>query len=67
MIHAKEDEVASLNNVKWLKDHWQGSTLSYVELGNSYHMITIDNDRQQVCEEILGFTHTLQTVNSPVV
>jgi carboxylesterase len=67
MIHAKEDEVASLNNVKWLRDHWQGSTLSYVELGNSYHMITIDNDRQQVCEEILGFTHTLQTVNSPVV
>jgi carboxylesterase len=67
MIHAREDEVASLRNVRWLQEHWQGSTLSFIELGNSYHMITIDNDRQQVCEEILSFSHTLQHQNLPVI
>jgi carboxylesterase len=60
MIHAREDEVASLNNVRWLQLHWHGAKLSYVELNNSYHMITIDNDRQQVCEEILDFTRALR-------
>lgn len=67
MIHAREDEVASLQNVRWLQDHWHGSHLGYVELQNSYHMITIDNDREQVCEEILNFIHTLQNKDLPII
>ena len=62
MIHAKEDEVASLHNVKWLHEHWQGSKLSYVELANSYHMITIDNERETVNQETSRFLK--KTVNS---
>ena len=31
------------------------STLRFVVLGNSFHMITIDNDRQQVVQETVAF------------
>jgi carboxylesterase len=53
IIHAKEDEVAGLSNVKWLEQSWSSGQVKTVLLDNSYHMITIDNDRAQVCEEIL--------------
>ncbi len=53
IIHAKEDEVAGLSNVKWLEERWQGGEVQTLLLDNSYHMITIDNDRAQVCAEIL--------------
>jgi carboxylesterase len=53
IIHAKEDEVAGLSNVSWLEQSWRNGEVRKVLLENSYHMITIDNDRAQVCEEIL--------------
>ena len=53
IIHAKEDEVAGLSNVSWLEQSWGSGQVKKVILDNSYHMITIDNDRSQVCQEIL--------------
>lgn len=53
IIHAKEDEVAGLSNVRWLERSWRDGQVKTVLLENSYHMITIDNDRSQVCQEIL--------------
>ena len=53
VIHAKEDEVASLSNVRWLEKNWQSGQIQVILLDNSYHMITIDNDRAQVCKAIL--------------
>jgi carboxylesterase len=55
VIHAREDEVASLSNVRWLEKNCQLGQIQVVLLDNSYHMITIDNDREQVCEAILDF------------
>ena len=55
IIHAKEDEVAGLSNVEWLQKNWRWGQVKTVLLDNSYHMITIDNDRAQVCSEILKF------------
>ncbi len=55
IIHAVEDEVAGLSNVEWLQKNWRLGKVKTVLLENSYHMITIDNDRTQVCNEILKF------------
>lgn len=54
-IHAEQDEVASVANLELLKRGLRRPELQTVVVGNSYHMITIDNDRQQVLRETLEF------------
>ena len=54
-IHAEQDEVASVANLDLLKRGLRRPALRTVVVGNSYHMITIDNDRQQVLRETLEF------------
>lgn len=53
-LHAYDDDVASRNNSQIIYDHVSGPK-SIVWLHNSYHMITIDNDRKQVIQESLDF------------
>lgn len=48
MIHAREDEITSLGSVVRLFDALPQTDKELVVLENSYHMITIDNDRQQI-------------------
>ncbi|MES2531828.1 MAG: alpha/beta hydrolase [Pseudomonadota bacterium] len=54
-LHAREDEVASLENVAMLARGLGCGAFRSVVLGNSFHMITIDNDRQQVVRETVEF------------
>jgi carboxylesterase len=54
-LHAREDEVASVANLVILAHGLRCATLRCVVLGNSFHMITIDNDRQQVVDETVRF------------
>lgn len=55
VLHAREDEVASPANLALLARGLRCGSLRCVVLGNSYHMITIDNDRAQVLRETLAF------------
>ena len=53
VIHSREDELTSLRSAQTLQ-----ATLPHarsVVLENSYHMICVDNDRDQVAAEVLGF------------
>ncbi|CAN7779508.1 alpha/beta fold hydrolase [Variovorax sp. LjRoot84] len=54
-LHARDDEIASVANLDILARGLRCSTLRFVVLGNSFHMITIDNDRQQVVQETVNF------------
>lgn len=54
-IHAREDEVASLANLELLARGLDSTVLRTVVLDNSYHMISIDNDRHQVASETTAF------------
>lgn len=54
-LHAREDEVASIANLGILSRGLRSDTLRCVILDNSFHMITIDNDRQQVISETVRF------------
>jgi carboxylesterase len=48
MIHARDDEITSLGSVRRLFDALPQTDKELVVLDNSYHMITIDNERQQI-------------------
>ncbi|RYY72246.1 MAG: alpha/beta fold hydrolase, partial [Comamonadaceae bacterium] len=54
-LHAREDEVASVANLDLLARGLRCGAFRSVVLGNSYHMITIDNDRHQVVREAVEF------------
>jgi len=54
-LHAREDEVASLANLDLLARGLVRAPLRTVVLDNSYHMISIDNDRRRVAQETVAF------------
>lgn len=64
-LHAREDEVASLSNIDLLAQGLKHAPLHTVVLENSYHMISIDNDRRQVAEETIEFARAVAEGRAP--
>jgi carboxylesterase len=55
IIHAREDEISTLRSPHYLLERL-GSRIKHLRvLQNSYHMVTLDNERQQVVAAISGF------------
>jgi carboxylesterase len=61
IMHALEDDVSSLRNVKLLEKRVD-APIEKVILKNSYHMITVDQERDQVIEKSADFFHRLASV-----
>jgi len=55
IIHAIDDETASPKNPDLILDSIASETRRTIWLGNSYHMITVDNEREIVANETLNF------------
>ncbi len=55
ILHAREDEVTSLRSPQLLMAELGCADKQLTVLENSYHMITLDNDRQQVIREMAAF------------
>lgn len=55
VIHAREDELTSLSSANYLVEQIGGAKARMVVLENSYHMICVDNDREQVARNVLEF------------
>lgn len=53
VLHSRLDEICTLGVVQRVFDSLPGDANRLVILENSYHMITIDNDRQQVTAALL--------------
>lgn len=53
VVHAREDELTSLRSAQTLQAALPRARI--VVLENSYHMICVDNDRDEVAAELLGF------------
>jgi carboxylesterase len=55
IIHAREDEISTLRSPHYLLERL-GSRIKHLRvLENSYHMVTLDNERQQVVAAISDF------------
>lgn len=59
IIHATEDEITSLPSVQRLFDALPQPDKTLAVVNNSYHMITIDNDRQEVAALLVQFVHRI--------
>jgi carboxylesterase len=55
IIHAIDDETASPKNPNLIMDSIRSETCRMIWLGNSYHMITVDNEREIVANEVNNF------------
>lgn len=53
VVHAREDELSSLRSAEFLQAAL--TDIRVVVLENSYHMICVDNDREQVANSVLEF------------
>ena len=54
-IHAIDDEIANTYNAELVKELSSSPFLRQIYLGNSYHMITVDNERETVAAEACSF------------
>ncbi|MEN9671628.1 MAG: hypothetical protein RL018_1905 [Pseudomonadota bacterium] len=60
-IHAADDETVHMRNAEWAYDNIRSATKEFIYLGDSYHMITVDNERETVNQETVRFLK--KTVN----
>jgi carboxylesterase len=61
IIHAEEDEVASPRSARFIAQHIGSKVVETVMLHNSYHMITVDNEREQVAAETIRFFDSVRS------
>ena len=59
VIHSKEDDMVSIRNAEYVIEHIGSSDKRLVELVDSYHMITIDKEKNKVVSESLEFLKRL--------
>jgi carboxylesterase len=55
IIHAVDDEMSSPRNAEYLARHLASRRTRLVMLRDSYHMITLDQEKEQVLSETRGF------------
>lgn len=55
IIHAEEDDVSSLRSAEYVMDHIGSDRTLKIVLHDSYHMITLDNERERVADETIRF------------
>jgi len=59
IIHSKEDDMTSLKNARLVFDGMGSSDKSLVVLEDSYHMVTIDKEKDKVAQEVANFFNKL--------
>ncbi len=54
LIHARNDDIASMRNALYVRDHL-GAASELLLLDESYHMVTVDQERNKVCDATARF------------
>lgn len=55
ILHSKEDDTAAIGNANLVEQRIGARNVRKVVLDNCYHMITIDNERETVANEMIAF------------
>mgnify|MGYP002133763937 CR=1 FL=1 len=55
VMHAVDDEIVHIRNAEWVYRQIRSEEKEIIYLGDSYHMITIDNERETVSQETNRF------------
>lgn len=59
VIHAVEDDVSTMRSADFVTDHIGSDKVVKIALHDSYHMITLDNERELVADETVKFLDDL--------
>jgi carboxylesterase len=59
LVHPREDDIASLKNAQYLQTHLGGMVDTLI-LDDSYHMVTLDQQRHIVADRTLSFVKWLE-------
>ncbi|MDD3905767.1 MAG: alpha/beta fold hydrolase [Candidatus Omnitrophica bacterium] len=60
LIQAKDDDVASVKNSKFIYDRVRSEMKEMILLYNSYHVITADQERETVAEKVAEFFYRVR-------
>lgn len=66
LVHAREDDVASLSNSLYLQRHL-GGLVDALILDDSYHLVTLDRQRTEVTDRVVAFTRAVSDAARPPV
>jgi carboxylesterase len=55
IVHAADDDVSTLRSADFVADHIGSDKVVKIVLHNSYHMVTLDNERDRVVAETVKF------------
>ncbi|ABP34168.1 alpha/beta hydrolase [Polynucleobacter asymbioticus] len=58
-IHAVDDEIANVLNAQLVAERTSATMVRQIYLGDSYHMITVDNERETVAAEVRSFLDSI--------
>lgn len=75
IIHSVEDDISTPRSADYVATHIASAKVHKIMLHNSYHMITIDNERERVADETIKFfddinekpASSLKSDSTPVV
>lgn len=59
IVHPRDDDMASLKNAQYLERRLGGLVETQI-LDDSYHIVTLDQQRHLVLERVLGFTKSIE-------
>ncbi len=59
ILHAKDDDMVSIRNARYLLTHIGSKDKSLSVLDDSYHMITIDKEKDKVAQTAINFFNSL--------
>jgi carboxylesterase len=68
VIHAQEDDVASVKSAEFVLESIGSNDVHFVLLHDSYHIVTLDNEKGLVADETIRFfcDRTRKTANAPM-
>lgn len=62
IVHATEDDVTSLRSVRCLEQRLGSHRVERLLLGNSYHMVSLDNEKGRVADRMIEFLGAASTL-----
>ena len=65
IIHAVEDDVSTPRSADFVAAHIGSANVHKIMLHDSYHMITLDNEREQVADETIKFFDDMNGKRAP--
>lgn len=65
VIHAEEDDVSSVRSAEYVERHIGSAVKRKLILHDSYHIITLDNEKETVAEESIAFFDQQLQQNQP--